>query len=150
LAYRKATFAQARELFKHAIDEDPEYAAAYGMAAWTLMSEQAVTGVPLTEEMRMDAVRLAQIGSALASDDALALARCGHVLTYLGYEYDRGRSMAEQAVVLNPNLAMAWYSLGWVALMCDEPARAIESFDGTAVHSHIFVLTATTRAARRR
>jgi len=40
------------------------------------------------------------------------LARAGHVLTYLGREYDRGTSMVEQAVALNPNLVIAWYSLG--------------------------------------
>jgi adenylate cyclase len=37
--------------------------------------------------------------------------------------------MVEQAVALNPNLAVAWYSRGWVTLMCGEAERAIESFD---------------------
>jgi len=37
--------------------------------------------------------------------------------------------MAEQAVALNPNLAIAWYSRGWVSLMCGEAERSIESFD---------------------
>jgi tetratricopeptide (TPR) repeat protein len=37
--------------------------------------------------------------------------------------------MVEQAVALNPNLAIAWYSRGWVSLMCCEDERAIESFD---------------------
>ena len=37
--------------------------------------------------------------------------------------------MVEQAVALNPNLAVAWFSLGWVALMCGEAERAIEGFD---------------------
>jgi tetratricopeptide (TPR) repeat protein len=65
----------------------------------------------------------------LADADAFALARCGHVLTYFGHEYDRGLSMVEQAVALNPNLAVAWLSLGWVALMYGEAERAIEGFD---------------------
>ena len=37
--------------------------------------------------------------------------------------------MVEQAVALNPNLAVAWYSRGWVTLMCGDAERAIESFD---------------------
>ena len=37
--------------------------------------------------------------------------------------------MVEQAVALNPNLAIAWHSRGWVSLMCCEDERAIESFD---------------------
>jgi adenylate cyclase len=57
--------------------------------------------------MRTDAIRLANLGSRLANDDAFALARSGHVLTYLAHEYDRGASMVEQAVALNPNLAIA-------------------------------------------
>jgi adenylate cyclase len=79
--------------------------------------------------MRTDAIRLANLGSRLANDDAFTLARSGHVLTYLAHEYDRGASMVEQAVALNPNLAIAWYARGWVSLMCGEAERAIESFD---------------------
>jgi adenylate cyclase len=120
---------EARELFKKAFEKDPEYAAAYAMAAWALLAQQSISGVPLTIEMRTDAIRLANLGSRWGTDDAFTLARSGHVLTYLGHEYDRGASMAEQAVALNPNLAIAWYSRGWVALMCGEGERAIESFD---------------------
>jgi adenylate cyclase len=120
---------EARELFKKAFEQDPEYAAAYTMAAWTLLMQQSISGVPLTTEMRTDAIRLAHLGSRRGTDDAFALARSGHVLTYLGHEYDRGASMVEQAVALNPNLAIAWYSRGWVSLMCGENERAIESFD---------------------
>jgi hypothetical protein len=37
--------------------------------------------------------------------------------------------MVEQAVALNPNSAVAWHSLGWIALMCGEAERAIDGFD---------------------
>jgi TolB-like protein/class 3 adenylate cyclase/Tfp pilus assembly protein PilF len=129
LAYRKGKLAEAREFFSKAFEQDPDYGAAYAMAASTLMWQQGTTGVPLTAEMRADATRLAHVGSRVGSDDAVALARSGHVLTYIGCEYDRGASMVEQAVALNPNLAIAWYSRGWVALMCGEAERAIESFE---------------------
>jgi tetratricopeptide (TPR) repeat protein len=85
--------------------------------------------MPLTAEKRAEAIRLAHLASRVGSDDAFTLARSGHVLTYLGREYDRGTSMVEQAVALNPNLAIAWYSRGWVTMMCGEAERAIESFD---------------------
>ena len=129
LVHRREMLAQAREFFRMAFGRDKEYGAAYAMAAWTLVMQQATSGVTLTAELRAEAVRLAQLGSKVANDDALALARCGHVLTYLGHEYDRGMTMVEQAVALNPNLAIAWHSRGWVALMCGEAARAVESFD---------------------
>ena len=120
---------EARECFKKAFELDPEYGAAYAMAASTLMIQQGIRGVPLTAEMQAEAVRLAEMGSKIASDDAFVLAISGHVLTYLGHEYDRGAAMVEQAVALNPNLAVAWYSRGWVTLMCGEAERAVESFE---------------------
>jgi TolB-like protein/class 3 adenylate cyclase len=129
LANRIRSLPEAYEFFKQAFGRDPEYGAAYAMAAWTLLLQQGTSGVPLSAEMRSDAIRLANLAARLGSDDAFSLARSGHVLTYLGHEYDRGASMVEQAVTLNPNLAMAWYSSGWVSLMCGDAERAVESFE---------------------
>jgi len=125
----KSRHPEARELFRKAFEQDPEFGAAYAMAAWTLLRQQASGGIPLTAEMGTEAIRLANLGSRFANDDAFALARSGHVLAYLAHEYDRGASMVEQAVALNPNHAIAWFSRGWVSLMCGEAERAIESFD---------------------
>jgi TolB-like protein/class 3 adenylate cyclase/Tfp pilus assembly protein PilF len=125
----KRSYREALELFTKCFEEDPDYAAAYAMAAWTFLSQQATSGIPLTEEMTAEAVRLANIASKQANEDAFTLARSGHVLTYLGHEYDRGASMVEEAIALNPNLAVAWYSRGFVTLMCGEGERAIESFE---------------------
>ena len=51
------------------------------------------------------------------------------MLVYIGREYDRGLSMVERGVALNPNLAVAWSMLGWVSVICGQPERAIESFE---------------------
>ena len=77
---RSNSFHEARELFGEAFRQDPKYGNAYAMAAWTLAAQQAVGGVLLSAEMRADALQLADVGSRLANDDALAQARCGHVL----------------------------------------------------------------------
>jgi len=129
LANRGRSLPEARQFFKKAFELDPEYGAAYAMAAWTLMMQQTISGVPLSAEMRSEGIRLAHQASAVGSDDAFALARSGHVLTYLGHEYDRGASLVEQAVALNPNLAMAWHARGWVSLMCGDAERSVESFE---------------------
>jgi TolB-like protein/class 3 adenylate cyclase len=125
----KRKSAEARPFFTKAYEKDPEYGPAYAMAAATSMFEQSVSGVPLTAERRAEAVRLAHVGLRVGGDDAFALALSGHVLTYLGGEYDRGASMVDQAVSLNPNLAIAWYCRGWVTMMCGEAEKAIESFE---------------------
>jgi adenylate cyclase len=135
---------EARALFKAALERDADYAAALAMAAWTFLVQQVTGGLPLTADMRADAVQFARLGARAANSDAFTLAKCGHVLTYFGNEYDRGLSMVEQAVALNPNLAVAWYSRGWVALMCGEAERAIESFDRMIRLSPFDHLRATT------
>ena len=120
---------EAYALFKKAIGLDPDYASAHAMLAWSLLLQQAVRGSPLSAESRDEAIRHARVAARLADEDAFSLARAGHVLTYLGHEYDLGASMAQQAVDLNPNLAAAWYSRGWVTLLCVEGSESVESFD---------------------
>jgi TolB-like protein/class 3 adenylate cyclase len=129
LANQWGSLAEAHTFFRKAFEQDPEYGAAYAMAAYTLVRQQGTWGVPLTAEMRTEAIRLANLASRFGSDDAFTLARSGHILTYLGREYDRGASMVEQAIALNPNLGVAWFCRGFVALMCCDPERAVESFD---------------------
>ena len=125
----KDQYLPARDFFVRALERDSDYGAAYAMAAVTLMLEQGARGVPLAAEERTEALRLADRAARAGGDDAFALARAGHVLTYLGRQYDRGMAMTERAVGLNPNLAVAWNSRGWVTLMSDQPQQSIESFE---------------------
>jgi TolB-like protein/class 3 adenylate cyclase len=117
------------DCFRKAFELDPEFGAAYAMAAFALMMQQYVSGVPLTAELRAEAIRLANLGSKIGNDDAGALARAGQVLVYLGHEFDRGAAMVDLSISINPNLAIAWQARGWVNLMCSEPDRALDSFE---------------------
>jgi adenylate cyclase len=128
LTYRRS-IAEACASFKEAFARDPEYAAAYAMTAFLMMVPQGVEGTPLPVETRLEAIRYAQLAARFAGEDAFALARSAHVLTFLGREYEQTDAMIEQAVVLNPNLAVVWLSRGWISVMRGEPERAIESFD---------------------
>ena len=120
---------KAREFFRRAIEQDSECGPAYAHLALTHNIQQAVSGKPLSESERSEALESANCAAKLGADDAFSLAVAGHVLTYIGRSYDRGLSMTSEAVALNSNLAAAWHAYGWVALMCDEPAAAVESFD---------------------
>lgn len=51
--------AEARSLFKQAIEQDPLYAAAHAMAAYTYLVDQAQHGAIADAGMRSDAVALA-------------------------------------------------------------------------------------------
>lgn len=126
--YYQRQYEPAREFFKRAFERDPGFAAAYAMAAYTFGTQRGRGGQRLTDDMRDEALRLADIGARLAVEDAFVLAACGHTLVYFGHEVERGTSLVEQAVELNPNLATAWNSRGWVSLICGQADRSIESF----------------------
>jgi TolB-like protein/class 3 adenylate cyclase len=146
--YNKRMYTAACPLFKKAYELDPQCAAAYAGAASSLSLQQAIDGVPLTAEVRAEAIELANIGAGLANEDPLVLQRCGHLLVYIGREYDRGRSMVERAVTLNPNYAGAWHALGWVSIVCNMPERAIESFENQARLSPIDPLRASASSGK--
>lgn len=126
--HHRSSVQEAFGFFRKAIERDPDYGAAHAMVAWSWMARQAIYGMPLKAEDRAEAIRHARLAARLADEDPYVLATAGHVLTYIGHEYERGVAMVEEAVALNPNLAMAWYSRGFVFLLCDEAERAIESF----------------------
>jgi adenylate cyclase len=128
IAYRRSAASKALECFNAAIELDKEFAAAYAMAAYVALVEQAVSGSPLSVQRREQAVRFAERAARLGQDDAFVLARSAHVLVYLGRKYDRAELLAEQAIMLNTNCAPAWHSRGWVAAVSDLPERALESF----------------------
>jgi TolB-like protein/Tfp pilus assembly protein PilF len=126
--YYKRQFEPARELFKKAYERDPDYAAAYAMAAYMFGTQRGVAGQKLTDDMLAEALKLTNIAAGLANEDAFVLARCGHAFVFFGRDYERGMSMVEQAVALNSNLSVVWSSLGWVSLICGQAERAIEGF----------------------
>jgi TolB-like protein/class 3 adenylate cyclase len=119
-------FDEAYQLFVKAFTLDPNYAAAYAMAAQCLQFEQSTRGLsPVTHA---EAIRLARMAANLAQEDANAMARAAHVLAYLGKQYDLAKELVDRAVVLNPNLGFAWLSRGWVSIMRGEGRVALESF----------------------
>lgn len=117
------------EWFRKACALDPNYAAAQIMLGYSLLVKQTTRGTPLGAEELAEALRIAELACALASDDPFVLARAAHMFAYLGHDYDRAETMIEEAISLNPNDAAAWGYRGWISLMCAEPARAIESFE---------------------
>jgi tetratricopeptide (TPR) repeat protein len=65
-----------------------------------------------------EGIRLARLGAEHGRDDAVALTRSGHALLHLAGEIDAGIALLDRALVLNPNLAIAW-ALGAYARMWD-------------------------------
>jgi TolB-like protein len=122
----RKTLAEALELFKKAIQLDPGFASAYAMAAWCY-------SIPVWfwraghEEVR-EAERLARLAARLGTDDATALCVAGFVIAEIARDFDMGMALVSRALVLNPNLATAWFLGGWVRVINGEPDVALEHF----------------------
>jgi adenylate cyclase len=121
-------FDEAYETFRKAFALDPNYAAAYAMAAQCLLFIQNSRGASLPPDTHAEAIRLARMAAKLAQEDANAMARAAHVLAFLGKQYDLAKELVDRAVVLNPNLGFAWLIRGWVSIMRGEGRFALESF----------------------
>ena len=72
--------------------------------------------------------RLAQRAVELGKDDAIALAASGYALAYVVRDLEVGAALIDRALVLNSNLAEAWFCGGWVKNWLGEPEAAIERF----------------------
>jgi len=117
---------EALQLFYKAIELDPNFASAYGMAAWCRIWRK-LNGWTLDREQEMaEGARLAMRAVELGKDDAVALSRGGHALAWFVRDLDAAASFLDRALVLNPNLAAAWNLSGWVRAYRGELGLAIE------------------------
>jgi TolB-like protein len=111
--------------FLKAIERDPDFAAAYGMAAWCYVWRKANGWVVDRASEYAEAERLARSAVALGRDDAVALARGGHALAFVVGELDDGMAFIDQALAINPNFAVGWMLSGLVCVYLGEPDKAI-------------------------
>jgi tetratricopeptide (TPR) repeat protein len=114
-------------LFLKAVELDPSFAVCYAMAAHCYALEVITGGLPPAEVIA-ETTRLARRAALLGNEDALALTQAGHALTFVAGEIDEGATLLDRAIVLNPNLALAWYQGGWTKIFVGEPEQAIERF----------------------
>jgi tetratricopeptide (TPR) repeat protein len=120
---------EALPLFEKAIQLDASYASAYGMAAWCYFWRKVNGWMADPVSEIAEGTRLARRGVELGRDDAVALTRCGHALAHLGGDLDAGIALLDRAVMLNPNLAAAWFLGGYLRVWLGEPDNAIAHFE---------------------
>jgi TolB-like protein/class 3 adenylate cyclase len=117
---------EALSNFYRAIELDPNYAAAYGLAARSYVQRNA--GGWSTDRAKdvAEARRLARCVAGIGSHDALALCTAGFALSDVVADVEDGDAMIERALQLNPNLAWAWLFSGWAKVTRGMPDEAIE------------------------
>jgi TolB-like protein len=117
---------EALQLFYKAIELDPDFSTAHGMAAWCYVRRKASRWMTDIVKETSEAARLARRALELGKEDAIALSAGGFALAYIVGQLDDGAAFIDQARELNPNLAMAWYTSGRVRIFLGEPEVAIE------------------------
>jgi TolB-like protein len=117
---------EALPLFYQAIERDPDFASAYAMASACLFWSKFNGWVADRPQVMFEGARLAHRAVELGKDDAVALARGGHALANFVGDLDSGIALIDKALLLNPNLAAAWFLGGFVQIMRGEPDNAIE------------------------
>lgn len=115
----------ALEQYLSAIEMEPEFAPAYAMASYCYVQRQSY-GL-LTDRLveSRKGVELAWRAAELGKNDAYALTRAAHAISSLGQDIVSGLSLVEQAIALNPNLAVAWYVRGWLRIFHGDAAEAL-------------------------
>jgi len=119
---------EALRLFNNATELDRDFSYAYGRAASCYAFAKVNGWFSNTPDEIAEVKRLARRAVELGKDDAFALTAGGYALAYVVRDLGVGAALIDRALVLNSNLAEAWFCGGWVKNWLGEPELAIERF----------------------
>ncbi len=117
--------AKALELFHAAIDKDPTFSTAYGLAASCHLFARANDWASSFDEPEI--ARLVELAADLGMHDPIALSWAGHVHAYFFGDLDRALVLIDRALEIDENLATAWQRRGWVCGYAGDSDGAIAS-----------------------
>ncbi len=116
---------EALRLFRKAIELDPDFGDAWGMAARCFSQRRASGWVTDRGAEIAEVRRLARRAAELGPEDAVALSTAGIGLAFAAGELDDGAALLDRALALCPNLAMAWLFRGWTSVWNGDPDAAL-------------------------
>ena len=122
----KDSWEEALSLFYRAIELDPDFSSPYGMAARCYGARKTLGCVIDRDWEATETRRLALRVSAIGHDDALAHCWAGYTLVFVCHDYDTGATLVDQALSLNPNLAVCWQNRGYVSMYIGQHETALE------------------------
>ena len=119
---------EALELLAKAIEFDPSYAAAHGMAA-RCYQFQLMLGWRLPGDPRLaQGVRHCHEAASTGRNDSEALWMAGLALVHLAGEHDFSQALIERSLSLNPNSANAWTTSCFIHSYLGNTDTAIDHF----------------------
>jgi TolB-like protein/class 3 adenylate cyclase/Tfp pilus assembly protein PilF len=119
---------EALRLFYRAIELDPGFALAHGMAALCYQARRARAWSKDLPGEALEVSRLARRALQLDADDAQVLSVSAYALAFVVHDLEIAAKVAARALTLNQNLALAWMASGWVNVWSGTPDVAIDHF----------------------
>ena len=117
---------EALRHFYKAIELDPDFASAFGMASFCYVLRKVNGWMADHIQETAEGSRLAQRAADLGRDDAVALGTAGQTFAYLAHDLDFAVALIDRALMLNPNLVATWLFSGWVRDWLGEPEVALD------------------------
>lgn len=116
----------ALRMFNEAIAVDPEFAPAYGMAAYCYVQRKSYGWIVDRPGESAECERFARSAAQLASGDGFTLSKAAHAISSVVGDLDTGAILIERALKINPRLTAAWYVSAWINLFLGRPKRALD------------------------
>lgn len=117
---------EAVSLAHKAIVLDPDFASAYGLAAFCHTQRKAYGWMTDRARDAPEIARLARQAAILGKNDAVSLCFAGQSLVYVMHDIETGAAMIDRALVLNPNLTFALHWSGWVKIWLGDPEAGVD------------------------
>ena len=141
------TLAQNQEslrLLYRAIELDPSFGAAYGLAAFCHHMQLVFAWQTPPDGWMSEGVRLAYLAAEWGESDPEALWMAGRTLAALAGETDGGLALMNRSILLNPNSARAWWASGFTHAHLGHAEIALDHFSrarrlnprDTSEHAH--------------
>jgi adenylate cyclase len=121
---------KAKEMFRMAIELDPDYSGAYSALGYTYLMSALSGFTEFSSQALKRANDLALKALSLEKSNDSAHALLGTCYLYQG-EYDLAISSLQRAIELNPNDPDGYHSLGWVLLFSSRTDEAIKALETT-------------------
>ena len=129
-SWEKDGVLRALDLIRQALERDPQYGAALGLASNFHHQIHVNRWTNDENRTRRDGLELAQRALLRhAGGDPDVLAKCAHVLGYFGKDVASALALIDQALALNPSCAHGWIYSGWLRLWAGQPDAGIGHFE---------------------
>lgn len=121
--------ATALQLFSRALEIDARYGLAANMACECHYLNTSLGWAADPKSEIEKAWRFSRLALDIDESDAEILATAGRMTAYLTGDREAAMAMADRAISLNANSAVAWMHRGWTCIYAEQPDEALRSLE---------------------